>query len=71
MKCPKCQGEFEVGNTVVWTPRGGIGKTRYTTQIETSKLGPAKLKDEMIITTLKCKNCGYLENYASDSMKFE
>jgi len=61
MKCPKCGGEMEEGFLKGIRPDDG--------NIQWGKLGVKpnfnnQLKDGIDIKSCKCKNCGYLENYA-------
>ncbi|EKD86863.1 MAG: hypothetical protein ACD_37C00120G0002 [uncultured bacterium] len=60
-KCPKCGGEFEEGVTADQMPGGAI-KARWATKIRGFFL---PLENKKNITSMRCKNCGYLENYAN------
>jgi predicted nucleic-acid-binding Zn-ribbon protein len=68
-KCPKCSGEFEEG----YVPSQAVNSSLMIKQswfsnltvvgrglINTKISGPQPI----LIRTFRCKNCGYLENYA-------
>ncbi len=61
MKCPKCKGEMEEGFLI---PEVEIEKITWAKSLKTGLLGLPKVEERSQIVAHKCKNCGYVENYA-------
>jgi predicted nucleic-acid-binding Zn-ribbon protein len=59
-KCPKCSGEFEEGIIASFT---GMLSNEVKWGTGISKITGA-LENQQSIKNYRCKNCGYLENYA-------
>jgi hypothetical protein len=57
MKCPKCEGEMEVG--IVKT-KGGAPEQEWGSKVNWSKIG---VENAHNIETFRCTSCGYLESY--------
>ena len=62
MKCPKCSKEMEEG-IIVDSVYAGVAKGRWASKIT---LGGLSTNNSKTIKSFRCKNCGYLENYAKD-----
>ena len=63
IKCPKCGGEMEEGFVADRSTSFNIAQSQYW-GTGTSMLEMGKLKDQKIVTTYRCKSCGFLESYA-------
>ncbi len=67
MKCPKCEGEMELG--IVSDSYGQVGNLQKQSQWAKKvnsvlKIFQAGLDGAKSIKSYRCKSCGYLENYA-------
>lgn len=60
MKCPKCEGEMELG---IIADRSGSYDKEAAQWAKGKYLGWF-LKDAQNIKSYRCKKCGYLESYA-------
>lgn len=65
--CPKCNGSMQDGFIVdrgdygtahVATYQAGEARRSFWTGLKQNK------EEQLAITTLRCRRCGYLENYA-------
>ncbi len=62
-RCPKCNGQFEQG----YLADSGYILARKLPWVKEIRLGGLLTIGEVssrIVTSLRCKLCGYLENYA-------
>jgi predicted nucleic-acid-binding Zn-ribbon protein len=65
-RCPKCQHELEEG-FIADAASGGVFTSKWVEGAPEKSLWSGiktKGKRKVVIVTLRCVNCGYLESYA-------